>query len=301
MTGDNLSESDRIAAAEATALSGIISPDPKDPRQIQARDALGAAANAALYQLSLIEFATPPSQLTRVMLTYARRAVTNLFDAHFLLGPTGRVHAHAAVSSLLIRSAADMYARVMAIAVSDDPDTELRGQLARSIDQEVMALEAAQRAGADVGTELESHGSTKNLLGVESKKVNVVDTLQGANEFEVLAAYRWESAHVHFGVAALNESTRSFVHDGVTIDVGISPVQPWRLGQLTWAVYAIDMKLLLAAAELAEVEIAGLREIDAAARSTIRETALREKASLEPDSPPYGSMDFGIEPLRNAD
>lgn len=285
----------RIASATAEAVSRVVGPDPADPVQAGALAALGKAASGYLDALTAVQFESVPPIHARIALAYSHRAAAAFAEVHHLLKPTGLVHAFSGLSSLIIRTAADTFARVLEIATATDRDAELREQTARFIGQEVRALEAAESAGVDVRVLLAGHRAMAGQFSTQGVRVNVSQVLEDAEEFEVLTAFRWESAHVHFGAAALAQATRSFSGDAVTIDIGAAPVQQWRLGQLTWAAYGVITKLLFSSAKLAGIDTTWLRSVDSEVRGTIRQTALREPRDGEDaNSPPYGKMEFAL-------
>lgn len=277
-------------AAEAV-ISNLPPVDVSDEIQKSARAALGELASRMIDQFETVVFASMPSPLERATLQYLNRSIELVADAHHLLRPSERTFARAHLVSHVLRALAEAHARTLMTWRSPDPDSALRGALSDSTRRELLALKAAELAGADVREPTRILTETKEMLG-DHVRLNVVGVLEDHREHEVLSVYRWESGHIHGGTAELMARGRSTSIGGAVIDVGLNPASLWRVGQLTWAIYGLGLRSITLMARSVRLPIDPLVEVDSQMRAVVRETADRLAGANEPPSPPYGAFDF---------
>lgn len=283
----------QLRQAADVVISNLPTIDVADVMQASARAALGELVARMLDHFECVAFSSTPSAVERATLQYLNRVVELMADAHHLLRPSERTFSRSHLVSHILRALAESHARTLSTWGSRDPDSTLRGMLSDSIRTELLGLEAAELAGADVEVPIRVLSDTKDMLGRHAP-LNVVGTLEEHGEHEALAIYRWESGHIHGGTAEMMARGRSASFRDAVVDVGLNPASLWRVGQLTWATYGLGLRAVSLMAQRVRLPIDVLVEADQLLRVTVHSAAARIAGADEPPGPPYSSFSFPL-------
>jgi hypothetical protein len=271
------------------------SDDSREPVQAAAHAALGQAVTAALDVLGTWRPDEMPSFLMRVTFQFASHLLQLMANSWKLLSPGEKTFTYASGASLCLRSVADLHAKLLAVWEAPDPGALLKEFLSDSLRQEILAIRAAAQAGADVHALETQLAILQRKLGTPGG-VKVVETLTTFGEWETLTVFRWESAHVHVGTAALSAAGRTMEGEEAHVDIAMWPISLWRVAQLTWASYGLGVRSLSHACSRIGVDATELSDADNTFRQAARASALQLRPSDEPPSPQYGAFDFPLWP-----
>lgn len=276
------------------ALAALPSDDPRDAVQADAHKALGEAIRASVADFSPLERKSTPAYTERVSTLFATQAIQLLSDAHWSLIPRQRTFLHAHGASNALRTLVDLFSRQMSIWEAASPEDRLTELQAKSLRQEVLALDAAAKAGANVSSQRAELQKWQTAIGGQPDGINITDVLEKNKEHELLTVYRWESAHVHAARAAVEARARSLELPGATLDVALVPPSLWRVGQLTWATYGVGLRLITFLCSKISLTPARLLSVDDEIRPVAKRAADRPMPSAEPASPPYSEFSFPL-------
>jgi hypothetical protein len=267
--------------------------DPRDKVQAQASGALGQLIGAAIDDLQVWIAPTGVDVTRRVTFHYLAQAVWLVADGHSLLRAGETTFAHARSASNQLRTLCDLHARQLSTWQSSNPKDRLESLLADSVRQDLLALEAAEAAGSDVLDLRRGFQTIQSSLPPPSP-INVVNELKISREHELLCVYRWESTYLHSGIAALASAARTVTSPSATLDVAMWPMTLWRIGQLTWALYGVGLRVWTHLAARLSLELSRVRGSDASLRGVVRTAAKRPRPEHEPAAPTYSDFDFPL-------
>ena len=268
--------------------------DVSDSVQAVAQERMGYMLPALLNDCGQVSLSQVPSFADRVLLQYIHQVISLLGYSKWLLLPATHTFIRAPLVAHVIRSLVDIYARWLYVRDQPDPEIALRGLFVDSIDKAILAMEGANGAGHDVTKDINHLKDNKRILQAGRCRPIIVDILAKHDECEMLTAYRWESGHVHTGFATIAAHGQTLSSGALTMDVGLSPLSLWRVGQLTWASYGIALRTVTALGSRIGLPLAAVRRLDTHVRPQVRAAATRARDSDEPISPPYGDFEFPL-------
>lgn len=276
-------------------VSGLTTVDVTDAIQTTAQARIGHMLRTLLNDCAQVPLSEMPSFTDRVLLQYLHHTINLFGHSQSLLIPAAKTFVRAPLVAHVVRSLADIYARWLYVLDQTDPENALRELFVDSIGTAILAMKAANDAGHhSVVKDIKQLEADKQTLQASRYRLNIVGVLESHHEHEVLTAYRWESGHVHTGFATIAAHGQTISSDALTMDVSLSPLSLWRVGQLTWASYGIALRTVTALGSRIGLPLTKVRKLDATIRPQVRAAATRPRDNAELTSPPYGDFEFPL-------